>query len=124
MVDRISSLLVAAEGIDQKESAVFVERLRHPNGERDADDDVNDVGVDGCGHGFWVPSSWFLGFFLTAKALRSRRVAKVFVLVLRFRGVEGLKVESQRSSFAIFFGRLSTFDFKTFDSSICIFRKK
>ena len=60
VVNRIGQPLVAAKRINQKDAAVFVERVRDPDGERNAERDVNDVCPnDGC-HNEFLSCCFFL----------------------------------------------------------------
>ena len=50
MIDRIGEGLVPEETIDEKNASVLMQRLRHPDGEQDADEQIGDVGPDGGCH--------------------------------------------------------------------------
>jgi hypothetical protein len=43
MIDRVGQRLVAQKTIHQENPAVLVQRLRHPDGEGDADDEITEV---------------------------------------------------------------------------------
>lgn len=47
MVDRIGHRLVSAEDIDEEDASVLMQSLRDPDGERDADGEVDEVEPDG-----------------------------------------------------------------------------
>src|SRR5258707_15397050 len=46
VIDGISQRFVAMKDIDQKDAAVFVQRVRDPDGERNADGQVNQISCD------------------------------------------------------------------------------
>src|SRR5215211_1906073 len=52
VIDRIGQSFVAAERINQKNAPVFMQRLRYPDGERNAQRDVNNVSPN-----YWSHSS-------------------------------------------------------------------
>ncbi len=51
VVDGVGHGLVAAKGLHEEDAAVAMERARDPNGQGDADDEVNKVAEDGDVHG-------------------------------------------------------------------------
>src|SRR5690349_11671512 len=51
VVDGVREGLVAVEDVDEKDAAVFVERASDPDGQRDAERQVNQVCGDSDGHG-------------------------------------------------------------------------
>ena len=46
MVDRIGQAFIAVKNVYEKDATVFVQRLRDPNGERNADDEVSAISDD------------------------------------------------------------------------------
>src|SRR5258708_8605700 len=74
MIDRIGQSFVAAERINQKNAPVFIQRVRYPDGERNAQCDVNNVSPNYLSHG--VSFRWFLSsmgtFFWFQKLQRPR----------------------------------------------------
>src|SRR6478736_1108700 len=54
MIDRIGQSLVATERINQKNAPVFMQRLSHPNRERNAQCDVNNVSPNYWNHGSFL----------------------------------------------------------------------
>src|SRR5881296_2663083 len=58
MVDRAGQLFVAVKRINQKDAAVLVERLCDPDGERNAQRDVNNVSPNDWSHDSFL--SWFV----------------------------------------------------------------
>src|SRR6266550_504041 len=54
VIDRIGQSFVAAERINQKNAPVFMKRLRYPDGERNAQCDVNNVSPNYRSHGSFL----------------------------------------------------------------------
>ncbi|GAA3115507.1 hypothetical protein GCM10017687_30990 [Streptomyces echinatus] len=50
VVDGVRELLVAVQDVGQEDPAVAAERAGHPDGQRDADGQVYDIGDDGAVH--------------------------------------------------------------------------
>src|SRR5439155_25278394 len=54
VIDRIGQSFVAAERINQKNAPVFIQRVRYPDGERNAQCEINDVCPSYRGHGSYL----------------------------------------------------------------------
>ncbi len=52
MIDRIGERFIAVECIDEKNTPVFVQRVRGPNGQANADDEINEIGPNDEIHDF------------------------------------------------------------------------
>ena len=52
VINRIGEGLIPEEAIDEKNASVFVQRLRHPDGERNGDEKVGEISPNDGGHGF------------------------------------------------------------------------
>jgi hypothetical protein len=50
VIDGVGKRLVAVEGIDEKNAAMFVKRMADPNGQGDTDAEVDDIGGDDGAH--------------------------------------------------------------------------
>jgi len=54
VIDRVGQSFVAAEGVDQKNASVFMQRLCCPDGERNAQRDVNNVSPNYRSNGIFL----------------------------------------------------------------------
>ena len=55
VVDRVRRQCIVVEGVEQEGTPVLVQRVSHPNGEGDAEGEVDEIGADHAAS----PSGWF-----------------------------------------------------------------
>jgi|SRR5438093_9609356 len=58
MVDRVGQFFVSVKRIDQKDASVLMKRVCYPDGERNAESDINNVSPNNWSHGDFL--SWFV----------------------------------------------------------------
>src|SRR5687767_3563751 len=95
VIDRVGETFVAVEDVYEKDASVFMERARDPDGERDADSKVNEVGGDSDCH-VGPPRAKFEHVQLAAAYASSRHLSRSFFERVQFAGTAMLDGRTRR----------------------------